>query len=325
MLLLQLSCVSSGLLPVDGLLIEQLHLPGGLGESTLVVTPDGRSLLIDVGNDRHDDEVREALLARTGRDSADLVLLTHLDADHFGGLDELDFERLIWRGEVDLDQADPGELRELQDLLGEHTVESLCDEAGCELPFTLDLGDEASLTVFAANGQLAGGASMDPEEEENDRSLMGRVQQGDFDYIFGGDAHRDLEDLVAAELPEDLLPAGSVDLLHMNHHGKSSSTSQAWVQRLLPEDGHTRHAVVGANRFYGSAPDEDALARLGQRLAGGCVWVTEPGALSDEHPQRVDLDASLTLRVLEGGDRYRLSSRDRDQERVLLEQDSTPR
>ena len=66
------------------LVIRQLALPGpAIGVSTVVELPDGRRLLIDVGNDSHDAVVRAAA------PTVDFLLVTHGDEDHAGGLDDL--------------------------------------------------------------------------------------------------------------------------------------------------------------------------------------------------------------------------------------------
>ena len=55
------------MIPEGELIIEQIYLPGAVsGESALIIGPDGTSVLIDVGNDSHQAEVREAVMRRIG-------------------------------------------------------------------------------------------------------------------------------------------------------------------------------------------------------------------------------------------------------------------
>ena len=58
----------------------------GQGDSTLIVTPKGRQILVDGGPDA--ESATRALAATLPRDdrSLDIVVLTHLDADHSRGL-----------------------------------------------------------------------------------------------------------------------------------------------------------------------------------------------------------------------------------------------
>ncbi len=93
--------------PVPGeLTITQLELPPGItfrmGESAIVVGPDGTMVLIDVGNSPHDDEVRAAVrrlntevlvpargFAARAPLQVEWVVLTHFHGDHIGALGDL--------------------------------------------------------------------------------------------------------------------------------------------------------------------------------------------------------------------------------------------
>jgi Metallo-beta-lactamase superfamily len=97
---------TSTLRPIPGeLTIIQLDLSSGIpsiGEAAIVVGPDGTTVLIDVGNNSHDDDVRGAVLALntvdltpargfTARDplAVDWVVLTHFHGDHIGAMTDL--------------------------------------------------------------------------------------------------------------------------------------------------------------------------------------------------------------------------------------------
>ena len=261
--------------------IRQLHLPGPPpGEATLITSPDGTTLLIDVGAGPHDDLVRSA-----AGGPVDLLLITHEDVDHVGALDDL----------VDV----VGGAERVRDL------------------GSWDLGGGASLEVFLADGhlRLPGGdidlrdSVEDLDASDNARSLGGFVRWGDFVYVFAGDltgggkGTPDVETAVASH-GADLLSEGDADVVHLNHHGISSSTNEAWVAWLLPDDGLDRAAVVGANRGYLAAPHPDVVERVGPRLGDGYVHVTRAGGLSEEHPSLLEWEADVVLSVWDGGAQY---------------------
>jgi hypothetical protein len=126
---------------------RQLGLPGrSLGESALIVGPDGVVILLDVGNDSHAKEIAAAVketrqqMNRAGfsvqpENQVDHIILTHLHADHIGGIGPL-LERIslrgaiIHRGMFDLtESANFGEAEELCLALESHQELALCEGA----------------------------------------------------------------------------------------------------------------------------------------------------------------------------------------------------
>ena len=287
LLLGQIACVDVALEPCGpgegDLRIEQIGLPGPtIGEATLITSPDGTKLLIDVGNGAHDDRVREVTAG-----DVDLLLITHPDSDHGGGLDEL---------------ADVVE--------GAESIEATG---------SWDLGGGAGLEVFLADGVLeVEGEPVDLRDEvagidrsDNARSTAGYVRWGDFVYLFAGDltgggkGTPDVESAVASR-GALLLPAGDTDVAHLSHHGIQSSTNAAWVDWLLPDDGADRNAVVGANRGYLAAPHPEVVERVAPRLAAGLIHVTEVGGRADPHSSLVEHDGSVHVAVSNGGANYQV-------------------
>lgn len=288
------------------LVIEQLNLKRmALGESALIVG-DGTVVLIDVGNEAHAPDIRAAL-ARHGVTHVDFVVLTHYHADHIGGFDklfadgDLTFGEVIWRGPVNLEDANIRELAEVQARAGP----GLCNPVTCDLPYQVQVGP-ATLTIFLADGVVATEAGpvelMRGMRDENARSLGGVLTWGAFDFLFAGDltgggkGTPDLEGAVVAARPG--LPA--IDVLQMNHHGISSSSSVPWANLL--GEGDT-NVVVGANNTYLDAPSEEALAAFAPHLGSGHVWVTEDGLLGNRDAKTVVAHGPVTITV-EGGERY---------------------
>ncbi len=316
--------------PAEGtLLIEQIHLSGwSIGESMLIVGPGGASVLVDLGNDSHDDEVLDALDRRLGERAVDWVLLTHFHEDHVGGFDKL-FEdagvevrqAVVHRGPFDLDESDtnPDSWSEVCQASGQVPMLELCtgaQRAPCDIEtdggpwpasacegLTVDLGGGARLEVLAVDG-FVGEARMDlPVDDENARSLVALLSFGDFDLLLGGDLTGggkdtpDVEAFVASRVP---LPPEGVDVLQLNHHGIDSSTHAAWLDAALPTNSRDRQVLVGANKIYLAAPDQDVLDRIDDRLGTGAVWITEPGSLAGEHDRLCEAGGSVTVRVVDG-------------------------
>jgi beta-lactamase superfamily II metal-dependent hydrolase len=258
--------------------IRQLDLRGpSLGEATLVTLPSGEHLLIDLGNDSHDGAVRDAL---TG--PVRWLLLTHEHEDHAGGLEDLE--------------------------------DVLADATPIDAPGPWDLGDGVELELFLHDCILQGPAGQvdlcaevpGMAEDDNAMSSAGLLRYGAFVYLFAGDltgggkGTPDVESAVVSHAPQ----LGSIDLLHISHHGIRSATNQAWVDWLLPDDGRDKNAVVGSNGGYLSAPSQEVLDRVAPRLGSGAVWVSRDGSSAGDHGAKRSLNDDVVVSVAEGGGSY---------------------
>ncbi len=195
----------------------------GQGQAVLV-RDGGASVLIDAGPP--DGAVLRALARVTDARSLDAVVLSHDDADHAGGLREL--ERRLRVGVV----------------LGDGI-------AGAE-PF--DIGDRIRLTdrttieVLSPPVVTAGRA----HRGDNNRSLVLLVRIGEVRVLIPADIEADAEAwLVGSGLRL------RADALVLPHHGSKSSSSPAFVEAVSPR---VAIASAGAGNRHGH-PHPEVLAR----------------------------------------------------------------
>jgi competence protein ComEC len=228
--------------------LELTAIDVGQGDSILLISPEGRTLLIDAGGspfwmhselDIGEDVVSPYLWSR-GFHELDVVALTHAHADHMGGMAAVlsNFHpRELWLG-VDSPSS------ELQTLLREAKalkIPIILHEAGD----SLEMGG-ATLAVLAPPRDAEAHAS-----RPNDESLVIKITYGATSALLEGDAEKKTEKQVALENPE-------ADLLKVAHHGSSTSTTPELLAAV-----HPRFAVisVGARNVYGH-PRREVLERL---------------------------------------------------------------
>lgn len=237
-------------------LLEIHHINVQQGDCTLIIGPDGTTVLIDAGNNgKGSGEVVPYLqsLGLMPVDGIDYMIATHRDADHLGGLDEVinagyDVHVEIWDNGSDKTGA----------TIDDFLLAASGTTAGPVIPMPLNqtvaLGGGALLRCVAANGDVLGfGTVAGAINNENDMSVAVLVQYGAFDYITAGDLGGGDDDaactgratsqvnvettLATALMPGGgaaLLTADGVEVLDVNHHGSESSTNSDYMNLLTP-------------------------------------------------------------------------------------------
>ena len=218
----------------------------GQGDSILI--QDGTHfMLVDAGeNDQGDTVVN--YLKEQGVTSLDYVIGTHPHSDHIGGLDKVIEAFDI--GEIYLPKVADSQVpttRTYEDVLAAVDQKGLRVNRGAA-GTVLFQRDELSARLLAPNS--------DAYDELNSYSIVVLLTYGERKFLFMGDAESDSEQ-------EILERFGNVtaDVLKCGHHGSSTSTSQAFLDRVSPE-----YAVIscGRDNSYGH-PHQETLERLDRK------------------------------------------------------------
>lgn len=234
----------------------------GQGDAILVVTPDGRQLLIDGGPDPAVALTALGnLLPPTDR-TLDIVAVTHLDSDHSGGLLGV---LARYRAGIVLQGAtspDSALYPHWQAVLARREQPAVTLRAGQRIR----LGDAVTLEVLSPPGD---GGAMPPagvRRNANNDSLAMRLDYGAISFLFTGDIESDVERRLAAQHGDRL----QADVLKVAHHGSRTSTAPEFLRAVQP-----RAAVISAgrdNRF--GHPHPEVTARLEEAVGAGNLFLT---------------------------------------------------
>jgi len=232
------------------------------GQSTLIVSPSGQSLLIDTGwsgfNGRDADRIVAASKA-AGVTQLDYVLITHYHRDHVGGVPQL-AERMKIGTFIDHgpNQEDSDVTRE--DYAAYEKVvpgyKHLVVKPGERLPIKgIDVlvltaaGNHISKPLQGArqpNPNCASEPKPEADTTENARSLGVLITYGKFRMLDLGDLTKDKELELAC--PANLI--GTVNLFIVTHHGFDQSNAKALVAAIRPQA-----AIMNNGAHKGASPD----------------------------------------------------------------------
>jgi len=199
----------------------------GQGDSIFIDAPSGRQVLIDGGP--NSIVLRELSKKMPWWDrSIDVVIPTHPDADHVGGLiDVLARYKVSTIIQSDV-LGDTETSAALQDAISREKAQEIIAKRGQ----IIDLGSDSNSEMHAYIEILFPDRSV-PNLDTNDACVVTRLVYGETAFMLSCDAPQSIEEYLAQLDGEDL---GS-DVLKAGHHGSRTSSSELFVGFVSPEFG----------------------------------------------------------------------------------------
>ncbi|PWW29392.1 beta-lactamase superfamily II metal-dependent hydrolase [Cytobacillus oceanisediminis] len=186
----------------------------GQGDSILLETPNGKNVLIDGGNRYAGDEVID-YLAKEGINSIDVMVATHPDADHIGGLIEVlkkvPVKKVLDSGKVHTTQTYTDYLT----LIDQKDIPMEIPSKGEFLNIDEDLVVQVLNSTYSSS-------------DLNESSVVLKVVHEDVSFLLTGDATMENEANMTLQYNV------SADILKAGHHGSSTSTSSSFLNKVQP-------------------------------------------------------------------------------------------
>jgi competence protein ComEC len=238
--------------------LELTVLDVGQGDSLFVVSPGGKTLLIDgggafggfPGHEEHNgvdpgEEAVSPYLWSRGFQELDVVALTHAHQDHLGGLTAI-LENFgvgkLWIGREVTSLA----LARLEELASERKIPIEHELRGKSFHWDGVEGD--FLWPEIAPEEVA------PSAKNND-SLVLRLHFGGRTILLPGDAEKQVEREIVSENGAEAMHS---DVLKIGHHGSKNSTTPEFLAAVQPRFGIIS---AGEDNPYGH-PSAELLERL---------------------------------------------------------------
>lgn len=217
----------------------------GQGDAIYIVTPDGFELLIDGGPTA--TVLRELSKQKNFFDrTIDMVLATHYDTDHVGGLvDVLERYTVDWLIESGAESTTPAAqaFALASAAEGARMVKAQAGQI-------ISLGEYVTLKIISPVGDTS-------NWESNTASAVVQVVYGDTEFMLTGDAPLNIENYLVDIYGDEL----ESEVLKLGHHGSKTSTSEEFLAAVQPV-----FAVVSAGKDnrYGH-PHPEVVSRVSEK------------------------------------------------------------
>ncbi|WP_213618037.1 ComEC/Rec2 family competence protein [Paenibacillus sp. J22TS3] len=267
----------------------------GQGDCTLIITPEGRNILVDGGGTVSFGKPKEAwklkrepyevgakvvvpLLKKRGIHKLDAVVLTHADQDHIGGLqavlDSIPVDALLMNGSL----AESKTMHDLAQTALLKRIPIYKTASGQRIK-----PDRRTILTFlapvkpvdAVDGQVP------YIKEQNHISIAFLMEMDGVRFLFTGDmdeaAEREVTELWGPRI------TGKLDVLKVAHHGSRTSTSVQWLEYWKPQAsvisagesnsyGHPHPEILGRLADIGSAVHRtDRMGEIQMQVRGGAL------------------------------------------------------
>lgn len=266
-----------------GLRIYWIDVEGGA--ATLVVTPEGGTLLMDCGwPGKRDAERIAKTLAAAGAKKIDHYLTSHFHTDHWGGIAEL--AALVPIGKYYYHPFPDASAKDVDPkikttFLGLAEGKSVIVAAGSEVPLP-----GAQVKILVANGTVLNEAAGSPQvrrceanpehpakpedPSDNARSVGFLLTVGEFQFLNLGDLTWNVEHKLVC--PVNLI--GAVDVYQVSHHGLDTSNHPALLKAASPtvaviNNGAKKGGTAPAFKWLKETPGIQDIFQMHRNVSTG--------------------------------------------------------
>lgn len=227
----------------------------GQGDAAIIHSGD-YTALIDAGTNKSAPKLYRTILA-SGIKSIDCLILTHPHSDHIGGaeylLNKLDVDTVVYSNWLAEDEKEAEIAKSLQNKVSKLKIPAYAASQA----MVINIGN-FELTVLGCSSY---------NEDENCRSAVIMAKNGNYKFLFTGDAGESIE--------YNLLKQGinvKCDVLKVAHHGSRTANSSTFLKAASPK--YAVISVSSGNRY--NLPNNEVVKRL-NKYCGKVLRTDEHG------------------------------------------------
>jgi len=214
----------------------------GQGDAIFIEAPNGNQILIDGGKNKKVLEELSKIMPFYDQ-SIDMLLATHPDADHIGGLPEVmknfDVSLVMESGA----SSDTNIYKEFEKIISEKNIQTIQARQGMKI--NLDKG--AYIEILFPNQDVRGW-------DTNDASIVAKLTYGKNSFLFTADSPQKIENYLTSVYKDRL----KAEVLKIGHHGSKTSSSEIFLGYTAPD-----YAIISAGKdnSYGH-PHQEVMNKL---------------------------------------------------------------
>ncbi len=247
------------------------HINVGQADAAILITPQGETVLFDMGADMNRKECQSAVayLDQLGVTQIDYMFVSHYHFDHIGCIPEVLKQFPLVNSAYDRGESYNGAtFKKYVAAVGSHRKQA---QVGTKLVLDAHTPNPVTMTVIAVNGQSPRGNVT--TSNENDLSVGVLISFGAFREEISADLSGDNTEMYQDVETPVAKVVGPIDVYKVHHHCSSHSTNPAWLDATRPTVGVI--STGNGNTYH--HPAEECVTRLHEAALRRVYW-TEQGA-----------------------------------------------
>lgn len=212
----------------------------GQGDSTLIITPKGKKILIDGGEGKN--EILLPYLLDRGINKIDYIIISHFDSDHCNGLIEVMEKIKVGKVIVSKQPEESEEYRNILEIIKRKNIEACVVKEQDRITIEQDL----YINILNPAGKLE-------FKDLNNNAIVAKLIYKNFSMLFTGDIEK-AEENIAQKYKNNLKST----ILKVAHHGSKTSTNEEFLKYVEPQ---IALIGVGENNKFGH-PNQQTIEKL---------------------------------------------------------------